>query len=333
MRIRAAVAVLMLVLLAGCSGDGAADVDQSGGGQVSARGDAAEEAPAEPAPAEGGVALGGADDSGGDASSDTAADQPVPKLPDTPPLTTGERIIKEGTISIEVEAGEFDVAFRAAIDAAARFGGDVAASSTQTDDDGNTSGSVTVRVPVEDFEDLVLDVGEIGTVVKRDVGSTDVTAEFTDLESRLRHLQAQERFYLGLLNRAKDVQDAIAVQQQVEGIQGEIEKIQGRLNVLDDRTTFSTLTVALFEPGLGATLTEEDPEARPTLARYWDTARDAFVNVVGALLVATLFLAPVLTVLAVGLLLWLVLRRRPRRELPPPAVAERQDDEPPVPVA
>jgi hypothetical protein len=286
-----------------------------------------------PAPAEGGVALGGADDSGGDASSDTAADQPVPKLPDTPPLTTGERIIKEGTISIEVEAGEFDVAFRAAIDAAARFGGDVAASSTQTDDDGNTSGSVTVRVPVEDFEALVLDVGEIGTVVKRDVGSTDVTAEFTDLESRLRHLQAQERFYLGLLNRAKDVQDAIAVQQQVEGIQGEIEKIQGRLNVLDDRTTFSTLTVALFEPGLGATLTEEDPEARPTLARYWDTARDAFVNVVGALLVATLFLAPVLTVLAVGLLLWLVLRRRPRRELPPPAVAERQDDEPPVPVA
>ena len=332
MRMRAAVAVLMVLFLAGCAGGGGDAAEDSR--DTAARADAPPAGAPVPAPREAPAEMEdsvdglSAQSSSGDAAADSDTDSVEVPLPDTPPITTGERIIKEGTISIEVKAGEFDVAFRQAVDAARRYGGDVVASSTQTDDDGNTSGSVTVRVPVEDFEDLVLGVGEIGTIVKRDVGSTDVTAEFTDLESRLRHLQAQERFYLELLDRAEGVRDAIAVQQQVEGIQSEIEKIQGRLNVLDDRTTYSTLTVALFEPGLGTTITEEEQETRPTLARYWETARDAFVNVVGALMVGVLFLAPVLVIGAMALLAWMVSRRRrPRQATPPPPAAEEREEE------
>ena len=350
-RMRAAVAVLMVVFLAGCAGaDGADDArgeasasrDDSGGYTKAA----VPQAASPPRPASGGgsadsddstadqslsgVTVSSAGDSQAPASTADGDQAPAAQVPDvdTPPMTTGERIIKEGTITVEVKAGEFDVAFQQAISAATRFGGDVIASSSRTDDEGNTSGSVTLRVPVEDFEELMTGVGEIGTIVKRDVGSTDVTAEFTDLESRLRHLQAQERFYLGLLDRAEDVRDAIAVQQQVDGIQGEIEKIQGRLNVLEDRTTYSTLTLQLFEPGLGATITEEEPETRPTLARYWDVARDAFVNVVGALMVGALFIAPLLVLLMVGLLFWMAMRRRPAQATPPPPAAAERDEEP-----
>jgi hypothetical protein len=327
----------MVVFLAGCSAQGASDA--SGDAAISEeRADAPPGVQPQGAPAPAEAQVSGLKDAAGlgigDSDTDDAAAEADVEVstPDTPPITTGERIIKEGTITIEVKDGDFDVAFQQAVSAATRFGGDVIASSSKTDDEGNTSGSVTLRVPVDDFEELMTGVGEIGTVVKRDVGSTDVTAEFTDLESRLRHLQAQERFYLGLLDRAEGVRDAIAVQQQVDGIQSEIEKIQGRLNVLDDRTTYSTLTVMLFEPGLGVPITDEDPETRPTLARYWDTARDAFVNVVGALLVGAVFLAPLLVVLGAGVLLWTALRRRPQRELPPSAAAERSDDEPPVSV-
>ena len=334
MRMRAAVAVLMVMFLPACAGgdgEGAQDVGVAPAREAASRADApvpapAGGAPAEKADADDSVAGLSAASSSGD--TDSVRDGVEVPVPDTPPITTGERIIKEGTISIEVKAGEFDAAFDQATHAAARYGGDVVASSTRTDDEGNTSGSVTVRVPVQDFEEFLTGVGEIGTIVKRDVGSTDVTAEFTDLESRLRHLQALERFYLGLLDRAEDVRDAIAVQQQVEGIQSEIEKIQGRLNVLDDRTTYSTLTVELFEQGLGGTITEEEPETRPTLARYWETARDAFVNVVGALMVAVLFMAPVLVIGAIALLVWMVSRRRLRQPAPPPPAAEERDEEP-----
>ena len=319
------IAVLVLfLLLAGCSGGGAteaaeeADIQAAGGdmgAEMEARGAPADESKS--------VALGGAATTaeGGDVVADppapddpSAGDVPViEELPDAPAARPGDRVIKEGTVSVEVGEGRFDQAFIAVIARARAFDGDVVGSSTTTADNGDTFGSVTVRVPVENFEDLVVGMGEIGTVRNRDVGSQDVSAEFTDLEARLRHLQAQERFYLGLFDKADSVQDAISVQQQLEGIQSQIEQAQGRLNFLDDRTSFSTLTVELFEPGAGGPLVAEDePVDRPSLARYWNTARDAFVNVVGGMLVVFLFLLPLLVPLAVIGALWMM-RRRSRR--------------------
>jgi hypothetical protein len=267
----------------------------------------------------------------GDAATADDATAPQPPagepLPDSPPVDTGDRIIKEGTISIEVETDTFDQSFSRVIAAARRYGGDVVGSSTSTNDDGDTFGSVTVRVPVDNFEDLVVGVGDVGEVRDRDISSQDVSAEYTDLESRLRHLRAQERFYLQLLERAESVNDAIAVQQQLDGIQSQIEQIQGRLNLLEDKTSFSTLTVELYEPGTGSALaTQDDPEARPSLARYWDTARDAFVNVIGALLVGVLFALPLLIIAGALLVGWRFLRPAPmRRPTHAPAERERED--------
>ena len=332
---RIAALLVALLFLAGCSGGGGTQTAADGGSESASRAVAAgdeagadqpeqgeaempaEEAPA-PAPAE-----GSGDASGVGPAGDDDADAPLPAAP--PP--TGDRIIKEGTITLEVEDGQFDRAFIAVIDAARRQGGDVIGSSTRTGDEGETFGSVTVRVPVANFEDLLVGMGDIGITRSRDVDAKDVTAEYTDLESRLRHLRAQEEFYLGLLTRAEDVRDAIAVQQQLDGIQAQIERIQGRLNVLEDRTSFSTLTVELFEPGAAGSLpTEEEPPARPTLARYWDTARDAFVNVLGAMLVAGLFAFPLLVAAGAAFVMWRLLRRPPARsaaarEAPEPVAA------------
>lgn len=337
-----AVAVLLLLLVA-CSGAGGADTvaDEMSGGSVAAGG-AGEGAVEDEAAgmsalreqssrttSSKSVALGGegasAAQDGGEDAVDPGAEPPaVQELPEGPALRPGDRIIKEGTISVEVGEGAFDRAFIAVITAARTYDGDVVGSSTKTAENGDTFGSVTVRVPVANFEDLVVGVGDIGTVRNRDVASQDVSAEFTDLESRLRHLQAQERFYLGLFDKADSVQDAISVQQQLDGIQSQIERVQGRLNFLDDRTSFSTLTVELFEPGAGEPLDEaEEPTDRPSLAHYWDTARDAFVNVVGGMLVVFLFLLPLLVPLAVVGALWLA-RRRSR---PPVAPQVRRDSE------
>jgi hypothetical protein len=239
------------------------------------------------------------------------AGEDVPPLPDPAPASAGDRIIKDGTVTIEVAEGGFDTAFGRVIDAASRVGGTVIASQTRTDDDGVTSGSVTVRVPVGAFEDLLVSVGRIGAVRQRDITAQDVTTEYVDLESRLRHLQAQERFYLGLLDRAQAVGDAIAVQQQLSGIQQQIEQVKGRIQYLDARTTFSTLTVELFEPGAPIIEVRGGPAERPTLAAYWERARDAFVNMVGALLVAVMFVAPVLVPVAAGFAVWRGVRRPP----------------------
>ena len=280
----AALAVLLLLLAGACSsadsGDDSAvesvaegredsvesaDADFGFGDDARLEEEAAEAGVAEaeaPAPAEPGATTDVADN-----ATDDAPTGPV-SVPDT--ATTGERIIKEGTVTLEVEPGLFDTAFGQVIARAQALGGHVSGSSSSTDTEGLVQGQVTVRVPVRSFEDLLTAVGEAGDIVDRNVTSQDVSEEFTDLESRRRNLRAQEGFYLGLLADATNVSDAIAIQQQLEDIQRRIEEITGRLNLLADRSSFSTLTVRIHE--LGADAVEEVVEDGPQLGTYVETA-------------------------------------------------------------
>jgi hypothetical protein len=280
----AAVTVTLMAMLAGCAASG----DSAGGGE------AAEEAVAQVA--DGGDGDGGGQEAAVDAAPESSDDQASAVLT----ADIGDRIVRDGTMRVRVEEDTFDSAFDQLVQLADRFGGTVLASDASTADDGSTSGTVTVRVPAEDFDDLLVAVGRVGEVEQRSITSEDVSDEYVDLEARLRHNQAQERFYLSLLDRAEDVDDAIAVQQRVEGIQQTIEQIEGRLRFLDERTSFSRLTVELFEAG-GAFQAGGAPE--PSFARYWATARAALVNVLGgALVVATVALPFVLAGAAVLLL-------------------------------
>lgn len=270
----AVVTVILMAVLAGCGGSA-----DTGGAEEAAMQE-------EVAQADG---AGGAVD--GQESAADAAAAPRTSDDDVAAVLTaaiGDRIVRDGTMRVRVEEDTFDSAFDRLVRLADRFGGTVLASDASTADDGSTSGTVTVRVPAEDFDALLVAVGGVGEVERRSITSEDVSDEYVDLEARLRHNQAQERFYLSLLDRAKDVDDAIAVQQRVEGIQQTIERIEGRLRFLDERTSFSRLTVELFEAG-GAFQANGAPD--PSFARYWATARAALINVLGgALVVATVAL-------------------------------------------
>ena len=78
---------------------------------------------------------------------------------------TGERIIKEGIVTIEVDEGQFDVAYGQIIGRAQALGGHVVGSTSTTTDDGLVRGSVTVRVPVQSFEDLLTSLGDAGEIL------------------------------------------------------------------------------------------------------------------------------------------------------------------------
>lgn len=299
-----ALALALVALLAACSGagessDSGASTDQAAVGAG---------ADVEAAPADGGAAEQ-------DAAAPDLAAQELPAQVGAPADLAGDRVIKDGTIAIDVEAGGFDMAYAAIVAAARRLGGAVVGSETFTEDDadGGTTGSLTVKVPVDGYEDLLVDAAEVGEVRRRAITAEDVSTEFIDLQARQRNLEAQERFYLGLLDQAQGVQDAIAVQQQLETITGQLEEIKGRIAFLDERTSFSTLTVELREPSAAGVVSTSSTD-RPSLGAAWRTAQDAFVNVVGALVVAAGFLLPLLVIgLVLVLLARVVMPRLPRR--------------------
>jgi hypothetical protein len=291
------VAVVMTLMLGACSGadggaESAADSGDTSAASAGGAGDADVAADEQAAEAEG-VDGGGVGEGG---------------LALPAATTTSERVIKEGTVTIKVADGEFDAAFAEVMSVARSLGGGVTGSETSTEPDGYTSGSLTVRVPVESYEDLLVGVGQVGEVTNRRITAEDVSAEFVDLEARRRQLRAQEEFYLGLLEETATVDDAVRVRQKLDRIQTDIERITGRLTFLEDRTSFSTLTVELFEPG--APLPENAASARG-LARYWETGLDALVTAVGTMIVVGLGALPLALVVGAVVVVIRAVRRRP----------------------
>src|SRR4029450_6651386 len=87
--------------------------------------------------------------------------------------------------------------------------------------------------------------------------------------------RAQERVYLRLLDRARAIADVIAGQNQLQQVQANIERLQGQVDYLEDQSSFSTIVLALTEPGAAG-------QPRGTFARAWQFALDGLVRMAAA---------------------------------------------------
>jgi hypothetical protein len=103
--------------------------------------------------------------------------------------------------------------------------------------------SITFRVPSGKFEGVLADVLKLGDVLHRDVSVRDVTDEFYDLQVRLKNLEAMRDRFEELLKRAQKVEEALAVERELERVAGEIERLKGRLKLLKELIAFSTITI------------------------------------------------------------------------------------------
>ena len=107
-------------------------------------------------------------------------------------------------------------------------------------------GSVSVRVPAQQLDEAVARIRALGVRVEWESSSSqDVTDEYVDSNSRLRSLRATEEALLGLLERATDVEDALAVQRELSELQAEIESLQGRIKFLQETAAFSLINVEM----------------------------------------------------------------------------------------
>jgi hypothetical protein len=104
---------------------------------------------------------------------------------------------------------------------------------------------ITFRVPTAKFETTMAAVLVLGDVLHRQVSVRDVTEEFRDLRIRLRNAEVVRERLEQLLARADKVEQALAVESQLERVAGEIEQIKGRLAMLQELIAFSTVTVEL----------------------------------------------------------------------------------------
>ena len=108
---------------------------------------------------------------------------------------------------------------------------------------------VTLRIPAAAFDEAVADLKALAVeVLEEQTRAEDVTEAYTDLNIRLRNLEAAEEQFRVLFERAERVQDILEIQDRLQRVRGEIERLRGQLNVLEDRVALATVRVQLHPP-------------------------------------------------------------------------------------
>jgi len=225
--------------------------------------------------------------------------------------TDTAKVIRTGSLDLEVEEGAFQSTVERITSQTIGLGGYIAEATTSESSE-SPSGSITVRVPGESFDQLLSDLRELGDVKAVTSKGTDVTAQFTDLQARLNALTATRDRLNVVLAEADTVPDILAVQDRITGIQTQIEQLQGQQKLLEDQTAFGTLAITLGEPG--AEIIEPERAGDGGLGGAWDDARRRFGDNVETIVSWSGSAAVALAIGLAGLLVfrfvWVAMRRR-----------------------
>jgi hypothetical protein len=218
-----------------------------------------------------------------------------------PPLgpLTISRIIRTGDISLIIPQDSFDDRFAAVVDAAEDNRGFVAESRSR-----ERAGMLTLRVPSARFDETLDAIRDLGTVAVESLRGRDVTAEYVDLRARLRIEKSRREVLLRLMDRAESIEQTIRVRNALDETQLRIEQIQGQLRLLNDLTSFATITVDLREEGVAA-----EVEAA-SIPNAFERAGAGFVGVIAAIIIGIGYLLPLV---AIGLVIWFVVVQVRRR--------------------
>ena len=109
-----------------------------------------------------------------------------------------------------------------------------------------SSATLTIRVPVNKFEEVRAKIVQLGVRVESEkVEAQDVTKQYVDLSAQVRNLRAQETQYLGILKQARTVKDTVEVSEKLNDVRSQIDQQQAEFDTLSKQVETVALTISL----------------------------------------------------------------------------------------
>jgi len=185
--------------------------------------------------------------------------------------------------------------------------------------------NLTLRVPAESLEVALDRLKALAVKVQREsLSGEDVTEEYTDLNARLRNLEATERELLALLTEVREkpnstAEDILDVHRRLTEIRGQIEQVKGRMQYLEQMTALATIDVELIPDPLAQPVVEPGWAPLRTLVEASRALVRTLKRLVDVLIWLVVYLLPILILIAIPITLlvllirWLVRRVRARR--------------------
>lgn len=170
----------------------------------------------------------------------------------------------------------------------------------------------TIRIPAENFEEFLVASRLLGEVRSESQTAQDVSEKFYDLQARLANQQQAEQRLKELLDQhSGKLEEILAVEREISRVREQVEQLQGQLRVIADLTAYSTVTLRFEEihnyaPVQSATFTTR-------IERTWSSSIESFSELAQSIMLAVVFVAPWICVLAIPLVAIAVLLKWIRR--------------------
>lgn len=230
---------LMLGLLSGCGGSSTADSM------------ATDTAVSESAMDTGDAAYGG-----------NGAETPSAQEAET--SESGENRLQDAkmiyTADLSVETTAFDDAATGLRQLVEGMGGYFETASVYNYGGGYRSAYYTIRVPAEQFQNLLTQVGQLCHVVRQEEGQQNISEQYYDAESRLVTQQTKLERLQTLLSQAESMEDIITIESAISETELAIEQLTGTLRQYDSLVDYSTVNISLEEV-YRLSNTEEAPQS------------------------------------------------------------------------
>jgi len=180
--------------------------------------------------------------------------------------------------------------------------------------------SITIRVPAEDL-DSIMDAIKAMTpdpeedVISENISGQDVTAEYTDLQSRLRNLEAAEAALVELMEDARDPEDVLNVFDELTYYRGEIELVKGRIRYLEESADLSAISIEIIPKESLQPITVGGWEPKGTVKRAVEALINTGQEIVDILIWFGIYCLPFLIPLGIGVyfLVRFIIKRRKKK--------------------
>lgn len=161
-----------------------------------------------------------------------------------------EKIIKN--INISAQTKEYEKSLDGILSALKQYGGyeeSVSSSgrSYYSGDYYTRSARMTLRIPAENLDTFLGEVGNMINVTSQSSSMSNVTSQYYDTKARLEVLEAERKAYEEMLTMAKDVSEVLEIKDRLYKTIEEIEANKTQLNIYDNKVAYSTVIINLDE--------------------------------------------------------------------------------------
>ena len=178
------------------------------------------------------------------------------------------KIIKTANLKLEIK--DFKKYNDFVHNAVKQYGAYVAQEDQNLTDE-KSEATITIKVPVPQFENMMNKLPNDGKVTEKKISTEDVTGEVVDTKSRLEAKKQMRLKYLEFLKQSKNMEEVLQVQNEINIIQEQIESAAGRVAFLTNQSAMSTINLTFYQPLEGYKPTDTEPSFLSRLSNAFKT--------------------------------------------------------------